>query len=65
MPETKSLNLCCKYLKKQSFVCNRHSAEITVISLVERSAIYLLVFHITREKQTLKPKKISILTLHW
>ena len=34
----------------RNFKVNRHGAEISVIWLVKRSAIKLLILHVTREK---------------
>ena len=47
------------------FIVNHHRAEISLIWLVKRSAIELLVLHVTGGKKTLKSREISILTLNW
>ena len=38
------------YKKIDDYNSNHHSAEISVIWLVERSSIKLLILHVTREK---------------
>ena len=47
------------------FYINHHSAEISLIWLVQWSAIKLLILHITREKLTLRSREILMLTLDW
>ena len=48
-----------------AFDINHHGAEISVIWLVDRSAINLLILYVNREKQILTSREISVLTLHW
>ena len=51
-----------KWIKEwvvQCFCLNPHGAEISVIRLVERSAIKLLILYVTREEQTLRSREIS------